>query len=77
MTRPREDAPELIDLLAALGADAIEAPMIRFAPPDDSARSTTRVARIDAFAWIVFTSANAVDQFMCAAVRRQPATCGR
>jgi uroporphyrinogen III methyltransferase/synthase len=35
VTRPREQAPELVDLLTALGADSIEAPMIRMAPPED------------------------------------------
>ena len=35
VTRPREQAAELVELLEALGAEAIEAPMIRIVPPDD------------------------------------------
>ena len=35
VTRPREQAAELVELLEAMGAEAIEAPMIRIVPPDD------------------------------------------
>ena len=35
VTRPRDQAAELVDRLTALGAEAIEAPMIRIVPPDD------------------------------------------
>ena len=64
VTRPREDAADLSDLLSALGAEPVEAPMIRMAPPEDWAPVDAAAARVDEFAWIVFTSANAVDQFM-------------
>ena len=64
VTRPREDAPELVDRLAALGAEAIEAPMIRIVPPEDYAPLDEALTELDRFDWIVFTSANAVDQFM-------------
>jgi uroporphyrinogen III methyltransferase / synthase len=64
VTTPREDAGELIDLLTTLGADAIEAPMLRFAPPDDYAPLDEAVARIGSFAWIVFTTPNAVEQVL-------------
>ena len=64
VTRPKDQAPELVDLLEALGADTIEAPMVRILPPDDYGPlddACTSAARFD---WIVFTSANAVDAFM-------------
>ena len=64
VTRPREDAPELVDLLTLLGADAIEAPMIRFVPPDDYGPLDEAVAELGRFDWILFTSGNAVDHFM-------------
>jgi uroporphyrinogen III methyltransferase / synthase len=64
VTRPREDAPELVDRLAALGADPIEAPMIRIAPPEDWSPLDQAVAEASSFDWIVFTSGNAVDHFM-------------
>ena len=64
VTRPREDAPELVDRLAALGAEAIEAPMIRIVPPQDYGPLDEALQDLERFDWIVFTSANAVDQFM-------------
>jgi uroporphyrinogen III methyltransferase / synthase len=67
VTSPREDAAELTELLTALGADAIEAPMLRFAPPDDYGPLDDAVSRIGSFAWIVFTTANAVEYFLARA----------
>jgi uroporphyrinogen III methyltransferase / synthase len=64
VTRPRDQAPELVDRLTALGAESIEAPMIRIAPPEDPAPLRRAAAEPDVFDWIVFTSANAVDAFM-------------
>jgi uroporphyrinogen III methyltransferase / synthase len=64
VTRPREQAAELIDALAALGAESIEAPMIRIAPPEDPGPLEDAVARAGEFDWIVFTSGNAVKAFM-------------
>ena len=47
VTRPREQAAELVDLLEAMGAEAIEAPMIRIVPPEDygAARRGVRARR--------------------------------
>jgi uroporphyrinogen III methyltransferase/synthase len=64
VTRPREDAAELVDRLVALGAEAIEAPMTRILPPEDYGPLDDAVARVGTFDWIVFTSANAVESFM-------------
>jgi uroporphyrinogen III methyltransferase/synthase len=64
VTRPREDAAELSDLLTTLGADAIEAPMLRIAPPEDPAALDAAIARIGSFAWIVLTSPYAVDHLL-------------
>jgi uroporphyrinogen III methyltransferase / synthase len=64
VTRPREQAAELCDALASLGAEAIEAPMIRIAPPEDPALLADAVARAGEFDWIIFTSGNAVKAFM-------------
>jgi len=66
VTRPREQAAELVDRLAALGADAIEAPVIRIAPPEDRTPLLQAAADPSVFDWIVFTSVNAVDAFMTA-----------
>jgi uroporphyrinogen III methyltransferase/synthase len=66
VTRPREQATELCDALAALGAEPIEAPMIRIVPPDDPTPLEEAAARAGEFDWIVFTSGNAVESFMAA-----------
>ena len=66
VTRPREQAPELVDRLTALGAESIEAPMIRMAPPEDPDPLLRAAAAPEEFDWIIFTSANAVDAFMTA-----------
>ncbi len=64
VTRPREDAPDLSDRLAALGAEPIVAPMIRMAAPEDWAPLDNAIDAVETADWIVFTSVNAVDQFM-------------
>jgi len=64
VTRSRDQAGELVDLLESLGAEAIEAPMIRVAPPDDYGPLDKSVAEVATYDWIVFTSANGVDSFM-------------
>jgi uroporphyrinogen III methyltransferase/synthase len=64
VTRPREQAADLVERLEAMGAQAIEAPMIRILPPEDYAPLDEACASAGGFDWIVFTSANAVDAFM-------------
>jgi uroporphyrinogen III methyltransferase / synthase len=64
VTRPREQAAELIERLESMGAEAVEAPMIRIAPPDDYGPLDDACGRVAAFDWIVFTSTNAVDAFI-------------
>jgi uroporphyrinogen III methyltransferase/synthase len=64
VTRSREQAGELVDLIESLGAEAIEAPMIRIAPPEDYGPLDRAIADAGTYDWIVFTSANAVDAFM-------------
>jgi uroporphyrinogen III methyltransferase/synthase len=64
VTRPREQAAELVRLLEAHGAEAIEAPMIRIGPPDDYGPLDDACESIHTFDWIVFASTNAVDVFV-------------
>lgn len=64
VTRPIAQAPELLDRLAALGAASIAAPAIRIVPPEDTRPLDEACATATSFAWVVFTSANAVDAFM-------------
>lgn len=63
VTRPREQGAELVDLLETLGAEAIEAPMIRIAPPDDYGPLDDACAHLDRFDWIIFSSGHAVESF--------------
>ena len=64
VTRSREQADELIDMLEERGAEAIPAPTIRVAPPDDMAALDRACVEASTFDWLVFTSTNAVDSFM-------------
>ena len=66
VTRPRDQAAELVERLTMLGADAIQAPLIRIEPPTDSAPLLAAAATPDAFDWIVFSSGNAAQAFMLA-----------
>jgi uroporphyrinogen III methyltransferase/synthase len=47
-----------------VGAEAIEAPMIRILPPEDYGPLDDACARAGTFDWIIFSSANAVDVFI-------------
>jgi uroporphyrinogen III methyltransferase/synthase len=64
VTRPREQAAGLVDLLERLGAEAIEAPLVRILPPEDFDPLDDACARIAEYDWIVFSSANAVDRLL-------------
>jgi uroporphyrinogen III methyltransferase / synthase len=64
VTRPREQAGEFVDLLETLGAEAIEAPLIRIVPPDDFTPLDEACRTIERFDWIVFSSGNSVEAFM-------------
>jgi uroporphyrinogen III methyltransferase/synthase len=64
VTRSREQAGELVEMLEERGAEAIQAPTIRIAPPEDLEGLDRACLDAAAYDWIVFTSANAVDSFM-------------
>ena len=64
VTRPREQARELVELLEEQGALVIQAPLVKIAPPEDYAPLDDACARAGSFDWIVFTSANGVDAFL-------------
>src|SRR5215471_12538811 len=63
VTRSREQAADLVDMLEERGADAIQTPTIRIAPPDDLDGLDRACADAGSFDWIVLTSSNAVDAF--------------
>jgi uroporphyrinogen III methyltransferase / synthase len=64
VTRQRDQAQELVEQLEAAGAEAVEAPMIHIAPPDDFAPLDEACSRVAEFEWIVFASSNAVEAFL-------------
>ncbi|MCE2542138.1 MAG: uroporphyrinogen-III synthase [Acidobacteria bacterium] len=64
VTRAREQSAELVDRLVDLGAEPVEAPTIRIAPPDDYGPLDAACADAESFDWIVFTSVNGVDAFL-------------
>jgi uroporphyrinogen III methyltransferase / synthase len=63
VTRPREQAGELVEALEQLGAYVIEAPTVRIVPPTDYAALDQACAEVGSYDWVVFTSANGVDYF--------------
>ena len=66
VTRSQEQARELIDGLENLGAQAIQAPTFRLAPPEDPEALDRAAASVDQYQWVVFESANAVTRFLSA-----------
>jgi uroporphyrinogen III methyltransferase/synthase len=56
----------MVDRLSLMGAEAIEAPMIRIVPPEDLGPLRRAASNVHDFDWIVFTSANSVESFMSA-----------
>jgi uroporphyrinogen III methyltransferase/synthase len=64
VTRSREQSAEMIDLLEAQGAEAVEAPLINIVAPEDYGPLDEACARAGEFDWIVFTSANGAGAFM-------------
>jgi uroporphyrinogen III methyltransferase/synthase len=64
VTRSREQSGEMVELLEAQGAEAIEAPLINIIAPEDYEPLDEMCARAGEFDWIVFTSANGAGAFM-------------
>lgn len=68
ITRSRDQARELAEQLELLGAQTIEAPLFKVAPAEDPEALERAAASIDAYQWVVFTSANTVTRFVSALV---------
>ena len=64
VTRPREQARELIERIEEAGAEAIEAPTVTSEPPEDEAALVEAAATAGTYDWIVFTTATAVESFL-------------
>ena len=64
VTRAKEQAAELSNLLMARGAEPIECPMIQIQPPESWAELDAAVSNLSRYQWLVFTSVNGVRPFM-------------
>ena len=60
ITRPRAQAADLFDRLAALSAEPILFPTIEIAPLDDYTALEQAIARLETYHWVIFTSVNGV-----------------
>jgi uroporphyrinogen-III synthase len=59
VTRAAHQAGKLTDLLRALGAEPVEVPVLEFCPPASFEPLDEALQQIDAYDWLVLTSANA------------------
>jgi uroporphyrinogen III methyltransferase/synthase len=63
VTRAREQAGQLTELLESNGAEVLELPFIKVQPDFDPKLVSEVLAGIAVYEWIIFTSANGVKQF--------------
>ena len=63
VTRTRDQASELVNLLENYGAECIEYPTISLEKVDSYEILDRALAEIDSYHWVLFTSINAVDYF--------------
>ncbi len=63
VTRNREQAGELSKQLAELGAEVLEIPTIKCAPPDNKEDLKDALLGLHEYDWVVFTSPNGVTTF--------------
>ncbi|MDH5774986.1 MAG: uroporphyrinogen-III C-methyltransferase, partial [Nitrospirota bacterium] len=64
VTRPREQAPALSNLLAEQGAEPIECPTLEIRPPDSWVPVDEAIQELSTYDWVIFTSVNGVQAFM-------------
>ncbi len=61
--RPRDQADSMMQNLRALGAEAIEYPVIEIAPPSSYEALDAAIEALPRYDWLLFTSANGVAAF--------------
>jgi uroporphyrinogen III methyltransferase/synthase len=64
VTRPRHQVGKLWELLNELGAHPLIQPGIEISPPDTWSDVDAAIERVGEFDWLVFSSANGVEQFL-------------
>jgi uroporphyrinogen-III synthase len=60
VTRAAHQASKLSDALRELGAEPVEVPVLEIQPPQSFAALDSALRQLDAYDWLIFTSANAV-----------------
>jgi uroporphyrinogen III methyltransferase / synthase len=63
VTRARDQAADLAGALGEMGADVFEIPVIKFGLPGNRQPLVQAMAGLNAYDWIIFTSANGVRSF--------------
>lgn len=64
VTRSRRQAGELVELLEAAGAEAIEAPVLRVAPLEHFDALDAATDKVASFDWVVFGTVNGAEGFL-------------
>jgi uroporphyrinogen III methyltransferase / synthase len=72
ITRAASQSAELRSRLEDLGARVIECPTIQIVPPTTWKPVDDAIRRLPTYQWLLFTSANAVEQFMDRMRERRP-----
>jgi uroporphyrinogen III methyltransferase / synthase len=72
ITRAATQAADLRNRLEDLGARVIECPTIQIIPPKSWKPVDDAIRRLSTYQWLLFTSANAVEQFMDRMGQRRP-----
>lgn len=70
VTRSRRQARELVELLEASGAEAVEAPVLDIAPLEQFDGLDAAMDAVKTFDWVIFTTVNAVEGFFRRLLRR-------
>jgi uroporphyrinogen III methyltransferase / synthase len=73
ITRAASQSADLRSLLEDLGARVIECPTIHLVPPKSWKPVDDAIRRLNTYQWLLFTSANAIEQFMDRMGDRRPA----
>jgi len=64
ITRPAAQAEPQIERIVELGGQPVVMPVIDIAPPDDWSDVDQMLSRLDEFEWLIFTSANGVQNLL-------------
>ncbi|MDJ0849199.1 MAG: uroporphyrinogen-III C-methyltransferase [Myxococcota bacterium] len=76
VTRTEEQAGEMVAALCAAGAEPVQEPMIRIAPPEDWSEADAALGRLHDYDVLLVTSANAIHGFAARAADQGRALAG-